>query len=111
MIKILGSTRKLEKYAVRSGVSASAKTLIVRLKIPQPLCPVAITPNSGKRGPVRGKDVEENNQLKREGLSIRAISKLTGYDRKTIRKYLLKPVVCPVRGHRRRAKLDPFKRI
>jgi hypothetical protein len=59
----------------------------------------------------RGKDVEDINQLKREGLSIRAISKLTGYDRKTIRKYLLKPVVRPVYGARPPAasKLDPFK--
>ena len=35
--------------------------------------------------------MEEINQLKREGLSILAISNLTGYDRKTIRKYLLAP--------------------
>jgi len=32
--------------------------------------------------------VDEINQLKREGLSILAISNLTGYDRKTVRKYL-----------------------
>jgi transposase len=37
----------------------------------------------------RGKDVEEVNDLKRQGLSIRAISRLTGYDRKTIGRYLL----------------------
>ena len=30
-------------------------------------------------------------EMKREGLSIQAISKLTGYDRKTVRKYLVKP--------------------
>ena len=36
----------------------------------------------------RGKDVEQVNELKREGLSIRAISRLTGYSRKTISKYL-----------------------
>jgi transposase len=40
--------------------------------------------------------VEEINQLKREGLSILAISNLTGYDRKTIRKYLLTPAARPV---------------
>jgi len=39
--------------------------------------------------------VEEINQLKREGLSILAISNLTGYDRKTIRKYLLEPTARP----------------
>jgi transposase len=44
--------------------------------------------------------VEEINQLKREGLSILAISNLTGYDRKTIRKYLLVPEARPVYGPR-----------
>ena len=33
---------------------------------------------------LRGKDVEEINELKREGLSLQAISELTGIDRKTI---------------------------
>ena len=37
---------------------------------------------------LRGKDVEEIVELKRQGLSIQAISQLTGYDRKTISKYL-----------------------
>ena len=46
----------------------------------------------------RGKDVDEINQLKREGLSILAISELTGYDRKTIRKYLLGSSARPVYG-------------
>ena len=44
--------------------------------------------------------MEEINQLKREGLSILAISNLTGYDRKTIRKYLLAPETRPVYGAR-----------
>lgn len=53
-------------------------------------------------------DIEE---LKRQGLSIQAISKLTGFDRKTIRKYLLKPDRLPVYGPRpaRLSKLDAFK--
>ncbi|HZU28808.1 MAG TPA: IS21 family transposase [Bryobacteraceae bacterium] len=50
-------------------------------------------------------------QLKREGLSIQAIGELTGYDRKTIRKYLLKPDGAP--AYRPRApqagKLEMFK--
>jgi transposase len=33
---------------------------------------------------LRGKDVHEIEELKRQGLSIRAISRLTGYDRKTM---------------------------
>jgi transposase len=59
----------------------------------------------------RGKDVDEINQLKREGLSILAISNLTGYDRKTIRKYLLGPAGRPVYGPRAapESKLEPFK--
>ena len=35
-------------------------------------------------------------ELKRQGLSIRTISRLTGYDRKTIRKYLVQPNGVPV---------------
>ena len=59
----------------------------------------------------RGKDVEEISELKREGLSIRAISRLTGYGRKTIRKYLLTPTGRPIYGPRPAAvsKLEPFK--
>jgi len=59
----------------------------------------------------RGKDVEEIQELKREGLSIRAISRLTGYSRKTIARYLLQPAGRPVYGPRPAAvsKLEPFK--
>ena len=35
-----------------------------------------------------GKDRLEIEELKQQGLSIKAISKLSGYDRKTIREYL-----------------------
>ena len=50
-------------------------------------------------------------QLKREGLSIQAIGELTGYDRKTIRKYLLKPDGAPAYRTRtpQAGKLDVFK--
>ena len=60
---------------------------------------------------LRGKDVQELEELKRQGLSIRAISKLTGYDRKTVRKYLLQPEARPVYGPRLAppSKLDSFK--
>ncbi|HVW11732.1 MAG TPA: IS21 family transposase [Bryobacteraceae bacterium] len=59
----------------------------------------------------RGKDVEQINELKREGLSIRAISRLTGYDRKTISRYLLAPTGRPVYGPRAApvSKLESFK--
>lgn len=44
-------------------------------------------------------------------MSIQAISKLTGFDRKTARKYLLQPEGTPVYGPRpaRPSKLDAFK--
>jgi transposase len=55
--------------------------------------------------------VEEISELKREGLSIQAISQLTGFDRKAIRKYLLKPEGRPAYGPRQSpvSKLEPFK--
>src|SRR5215470_8816235 len=49
--------------------------------------------------------------MKREGLSVRAISRLTGYDRKTVRKYLVKRETAPRYGPREKetSKLDPHK--
>ena len=60
---------------------------------------------------LRGKDVQEIQELKRQGLSINAISNLTGNDRKTIRKYLAQPETAPAYGPReqRPSKLDRFK--
>ncbi|MFN7932147.1 MAG: hypothetical protein U0R19_02400 [Bryobacteraceae bacterium] len=40
-------------------------------------------------------------ELKRQGLSIQAISELMGFDRKTVRKYLLKPETHPFTDHER----------
>lgn len=53
-------------------------------------------------------DIEE---LRRQGLSIQAISNVTGFDRKTIRKYLRLPEQAPVYGPRARppSKLDCCK--
>lgn len=55
--------------------------------------------------------MEEINELKREGMSVLAISNLTGYDRKTIRKYLEDPITVPVYEPRPAppSKLDEFK--
>ena len=55
--------------------------------------------------------MDEITNLKREGLSIKAISELTGFDRKTIRKYLLKPTGRPVYKPRPGpvSKLESFK--
>jgi len=60
---------------------------------------------------LRGRDVDEVVELKRQGLSIRAISRLTGYDRTTISRYLSAPSSRPVYGPRASAvsKLEPFK--
>jgi transposase len=59
----------------------------------------------------RGKDVQEITELRKQGLSLRAISDLTGYDRKTIHKYLAGGPGTPMYGPRPGAasKLDPFK--
>jgi len=60
---------------------------------------------------LRGDNVNALGDMKREGLSIQAISELTGYDRKTVRKYLLQPEDRPVYGPRQRPPglLDPCK--
>jgi len=55
--------------------------------------------------------VNDISELKRQGLSIQAISAMTGFDRKTVRKYLLKPDGTPAYGPRPPlpSKLDKFK--
>ena len=55
--------------------------------------------------------MQEIEELRREGLTITAISELTGNDRKTVRKYLAEPEARPVYGPRasRPSKLDSFK--
>jgi transposase len=55
--------------------------------------------------------VRDIHELKRQGLSITAISKMTGYDRKTVGKYLAMPAGVPRYGPRapRPSKLDPFR--
>ena len=60
---------------------------------------------------LRGRDMQEFMEMKREGLSTQAISELTGYDRKTVRKYLLTPKTGPGYGPRVAvpSKLDPHK--
>ena len=60
---------------------------------------------------LRGSDLQEITGMKREGLSVRAISRLTGYDRKTVRKYLVKRETAPRYGPREKetSKLDPHK--
>lgn len=60
---------------------------------------------------LRGKDVQEIEGLKRQGLSLQAISELTGFDRKTVRKYLDLPDGIPAYRARepQPSKLDAFK--
>ena len=60
---------------------------------------------------LRGIDVRDIHELRRQGLSISAISGLTGFDRKTIRKYLAQGEITPRVAPRpqRGSKLDPFK--
>ena len=84
------------------------------MKIPSPREVVYTRIDSIRRkcGEVlRGKDVHDIEGMKRTGLSLSAISELTGYDRKTIRKYLLRPELVP--RYKERAaqpcKLDRYK--
>jgi transposase len=60
---------------------------------------------------LRGKDVHEIEGMKQMGLSVSAISELTGHDRKTVRKYLLTPEAVPAYGPRttQPSKLDSHK--
>ena len=59
---------------------------------------------------LRGGDVDDLRAFRRQGLSITEIHRLTGFDRKTIRKYLLDPMR-PRYGPRtsRPSKLEPYK--
>lgn len=59
---------------------------------------------------LRGKDVNDIQELKRQGLTISQISAITGFSRPTIRKYLANPET-PRYGPRqpRPSKLDQFK--
>ena len=50
---------------------------------------------------LRGRDVDDIDELTRQGLSIRAISRSTGHCRKTITKYLRGPKTFPSTGHDR----------
>ena len=58
---------------------------------------------------LRGGEVKDISEFKRQGLSISQISALTGFDRKTIRKYLDEPKT-PRYGPRlpKGSKLEPF---
>ena len=47
---------------------------------------------------LRGRDVQELRELQRQGMSIQAISELTGWDRYTIRKYMQAAGVVPEYG-------------
>ena len=58
---------------------------------------------------LRGGEVKDIIELKRQGLSVSQISAMSGYDRKTIRKYLGNPKI-PVYKPRcsNGSKLEPF---
>lgn len=61
---------------------------------------------------LRGGDVKELQELKRQGLSISQLSAITGFDRKTIRKYLADTTeALPRYGPRpsKGSKLEPFE--
>ncbi|MDR7538923.1 MAG: IS21 family transposase, partial [Armatimonadota bacterium] len=59
---------------------------------------------------LRGEDVDEIREMRRQGLSITDIAELTGFDRKRVHKWLLQTGP-PRYGPRapRPNKLDPYK--
>ena len=84
------------------------------MKIPQPPAggayPQPIPKWEGCGEVLRGKDVHEIAEMKQSGLSVLAISEATGYDRKTVRKYLLNTAAMPDYGPRppQPGKLEPY---
>lgn len=60
---------------------------------------------------LRGGDVRQIEELKRQGVSVSQIAVLTGFDRKTVRKYLEPAERVPTYSPRapRPSKLDPFR--
>jgi hypothetical protein len=44
---------------------------------------------------LKGRDMQGFMEMKREDLGAQAISQPTGYDRKTVREYLLRPEAAP----------------
>jgi len=60
---------------------------------------------------LRSRDVEEIEKLRRQGVTISGISELTGWDRKTVRKYLRRGTEAPCYGPppARPSKLDPHQ--
>jgi transposase len=55
--------------------------------------------------------VNHIEELRRQGLSVCGIAAVTGFDRKTVRKYLANPEQQPRYGPRQKrpSQLDPFK--
>ena len=95
-------------------VSAGAKIPIVPIEKSPPLTKFFSATDSRReevRELLRGKDVNDIRELKRQGLSIQAISEMTGFDRKTIRRYLREPEGQPEYGPRPKppSLLDAFK--
>ena len=72
----------------RLCVSADAKIPIVPVELSPPRAVVNRNALRREEVPrlVKGRDAQELRELQRQGMSIQAISELTGWDRKTIRK-------------------------
>ena len=104
----------LLKTRTAECVSAGAKIPIVPIEKSPPLTKFFSATDSRReevRELLRGKDVNDIRELKRQGLSIQAISEMTGFDRKTIRRYLREPEGQPEYGPRPKppSLLDAFK--
>jgi hypothetical protein len=94
------------------GCMMPFRNICVRAGAKIPIMPVesSLASTGGANRRFVWKDGQEITDLRREGLSPVALSKLTGYDRKTIRNYLVSPIGS-VYGPRLAplGKLEPFK--
>jgi len=83
-------------------VSAGAKTPIATVEFspPQNVLNRRPLPTEEVRKLVKGESLQELKELQRQGISIQAISRLTGWDRKTIRKYMQAAGLAPAYGPR-----------
>jgi hypothetical protein len=107
-----GRRRRLDGLSAHC-VSASAKIPIVPVEFSPPLDVVNRSPLHTEEVLilVKGENMQELKELQRQGMSIQAITELTGWDRKTMRKYMQAAGVVPDYGPRpaQPSKLDAFK--
>lgn len=84
-------TSWLPAFTERSGEPLNSLTLTRKHALPRLSAILNGNDDNEVTGVLRGKDVNDIIELRRQGLSQRDISSVTGFDPKTIRKYLKDP--------------------